>query len=51
MFQWPVTVGGAIGAIYGGFVELDDAIGDDKKPAAKPAKALPAKRANDKSAD
>lgn len=51
VFQWPVTVGGAIGAIYGGFVELDDAIGDDKKPAAKPAKALPAKRANDKSAD
>lgn len=28
---WPVTVGGAIGALYGGFVELDDAIGDDKK--------------------
>jgi len=43
VFQWPPTLGGAIGAIYGGFVELDDAIGDDKskepkqlpKPAAK----------------
>jgi len=46
IFSWPVTVGGAIGAVYGGFVELDDAIGDDKdkndkKPAAK---QLPKKR-------
>jgi hypothetical protein len=43
IFTWPVTVGGAIGAVYGGFVELDDAIGDDKKPAgtAKPAGKLP----------
>jgi hypothetical protein len=40
VFTWPVTLGGAIGAVYGGFVELDDAIGDDKKPApAKPAAA------------
>lgn len=36
LFTWPVTLGGAIGAVYGGFVELDDAIGDDKK--APPAK-------------
>jgi len=35
IFTWPVTLGGAIGAVYGGFVELDDAIGDDKKPADK----------------
>lgn len=43
VFTWPVTLGGAIGAVYGGFVELDDAIGDDKKaPAAKPAPAAPA---------
>ena len=37
VFDWPPTMGGAIGAVYGGFVELDDAIGDDpkKKPAAK----------------
>jgi hypothetical protein len=35
VFSWPVTLGGAIGAVYGGFVELDDAIGDDKKPAAE----------------
>jgi hypothetical protein len=39
IFTWPVTVGAAIGAVYGGFVELDDAIGDDKKapPAKDPA--------------
>lgn len=42
VFTWPVTLGGAIGAVYGGFVELDDAIGDDKKPA--PAKQAPAKK-------
>jgi hypothetical protein len=30
VFTWSPTLGGAIGAIYGGFVELDDAIGDDK---------------------
>jgi hypothetical protein len=35
IFTWPVTVGGAIGGLYGAFVELDDAIGDDKKPAAE----------------
>jgi hypothetical protein len=43
IFKWPVTLGGAIGAVYGGFVELDDAVGDDKKP--QPAKqAAPAKQ-------
>ena len=26
---WPPILGGAIGAVYGGFVELDDSIGDD----------------------
>jgi hypothetical protein len=35
LFTWPVSVGGAIGALYGAFVELDDAIGDDKKPASE----------------
>ena len=30
VFDWSPTLGGAIGAVYGGFVELDDAIGDDK---------------------
>jgi hypothetical protein len=35
VFAWPPTLGGLIGAVYGGFVELDDAIGDDKS--AKPA--------------
>jgi hypothetical protein len=39
VFAWSPTLGGAIGAVYGGFVELDDAIGDDKvKPKAPPAK-------------
>jgi hypothetical protein len=36
LFEWPVSVGGAIGALYGAFVELDDAIGDDKKAASEP---------------
>jgi hypothetical protein len=33
--HWIISLGAAIGGVYGGFVELDDAIGD--KPAAKPA--------------
>ncbi|MDB4961715.1 MAG: hypothetical protein JWP01_1714 [Myxococcales bacterium] len=33
VFTWYPTLGGAIGAVYGGFVELDDAIGDDKTAA------------------
>ncbi|HEU0031339.1 MAG TPA: hypothetical protein VFQ53_11950 [Kofleriaceae bacterium] len=44
VFAWQPTLGGAIGAIYGGFVELDDAIGDDKsakKAAARPQRKLP----------
>lgn len=51
VFTWQVTLGGAIGAVYGGFVELDDAIGDDKKPAADArakAAALDAKGAGAK---
>jgi hypothetical protein len=45
VLAWSPTLGAAIGAIYGGFVELDDAIGDDKSaPAKKPApRKLPAK--------
>jgi hypothetical protein len=49
VFTWPVTLGGAIGGVYGGLIELDDSIGDDKKPGGEPgrpgtapgAKALP----------
>jgi len=37
--QWPPILGGVIGALYGGFVELDDSIGDD---AAKQQKPQPA---------
>lgn len=39
VFDWSPTLGGAIGAVYGGFVELDDAISDDKPAAKKPAEA------------
>lgn len=35
---WPVTLGGAIGAVYGAFIELDDSIGDDKKPGGEPGR-------------
>jgi hypothetical protein len=35
VLAWPPTLGGAIGAVYGGFVELDDAIGEDKSAPAK----------------
>jgi hypothetical protein len=34
LLYWPPTLGAAIGGLYGGFVELDDSIGDDKKPRA-----------------
>jgi hypothetical protein len=45
VFAWPPTLGGAIGAVYGGFVELDDAMGDDKSAAKKPQqKQLEAKK-------
>jgi hypothetical protein len=38
IFTWPVTLGGAIGAVYSGLIELDDSIGDDKKPGAEPGR-------------
>ena len=42
IFNWSVTLGAAIGAVYGGFVEIDDAIGEDKKPPpADPNKSAP----------
>jgi len=44
VFAWAPTLGGAIGAVYGGFVELDDAIGDDKKDKDGKAKKPPAKK-------
>lgn len=40
VLAWPPTLGGAIGAVYGGFVELDDAIGDDKAPPKKEPKQI-----------
>ena len=38
VFSWPPALGGAIGAVCGGFVELDESIGDDKKDKKAPAK-------------
>ena len=36
LLYWPPTVGALIGGLYGGFVELDDSIGDKKSdPAPK----------------
>ena len=37
VFAWSPTLGGAIGAVYGAFVELDDSIGDDAAKAKQPA--------------
>jgi hypothetical protein len=39
--SWQPYVGGLIGAIYGGFVELDDSIGDDAAAARSEKKQLP----------
>jgi hypothetical protein len=36
VFAWPPTLGGAIGAVYGGFVELDDAMDDKGASQKKP---------------
>jgi len=33
VFTWQVTLGAAIGGIYGAFVEIDDAIGEKPAPA------------------
>ena len=45
LFTWPVSVGGAIGAVYGAFVELDDAIGEDKSAKEQLAKGGETKKA------
>ncbi len=49
VLAWTPTLGGAIGAVYGGFVELDDSVGDakdkDGKDKSGPAnKQLPPKK-------
>ena len=38
-WSWPPMLGGAIGAVYGGFVELDDAIGTQPADKSKPKAA------------
>jgi hypothetical protein len=41
LFVWSPSLGGIIGAVYGAFVELDDAVGDNTDAeAAKPKKQL-----------
>jgi hypothetical protein len=50
VFDWSPTLGGAIGAVYGAFVEVDDAIGDDGHGAKKDDKSGPAKQLAGKSA-
>ena len=40
--DWQPIFGGLFGAIYGGFVELDDSVGDGKSKTAAAAKELPA---------
>ena len=40
LLYWPPTLGAAIGGVYGGFVELDDSIGDDSTGKKKAAKQL-----------
>jgi Na+/proline symporter len=46
VLTWTPTLGGAIGAVYGAFIEIDDAIGDDsKKKADKGEKSGPANTA------
>ena len=42
--QWAPFLGGVIGAAYGGFVELDDAIGEDAAAAKKADSSGPAKQ-------
>ena len=44
VWAWPPTLGGAIGGIYGAFVEVDDAVGDDAKVRKDKEKAKPAKK-------
>lgn len=39
VWAWPPSLGGAIGAIYGAFVEVDDGVGDDAKAAKDKEKA------------
>ncbi|HEY6039014.1 MAG TPA: hypothetical protein VIV58_32250 [Kofleriaceae bacterium] len=40
-FQWSPYLGGLIGAVYGAFVELDDASGEDAKALAAREKPAP----------
>ena len=47
VFDHPAWLGGAIGAVYGGFVELDDAIGDP--PASAKARPKTASKESTKS--
>jgi hypothetical protein len=43
-FQWSPYLGGVIGALYGAFVELDDASGEDARAIAAAREKAPAKQ-------
>lgn len=47
VLDWSPTLGGAIGALYGGFVELDDAIETAPTPARRPPAKKNLKAAED----
>jgi hypothetical protein len=42
VYDWQPILGGVIGAVYGGFVELDDSVDDKSAAAKKKPRALPA---------
>lgn len=44
VFSWGPTLGGMIGALYGAFVEIDDASGEDAKALAAAREKAPAKQ-------
>lgn len=44
LVYWPPVLGGVIGGVYGGFVELDDSIGDDSKAKKQPPGSGPVKQ-------
>lgn len=43
-YDWQPLFGGALGAVYGAFVELDDSVDDKKAPKKLPAAAAPAQK-------
>lgn len=44
IYDWQPIMGAAVGALWGGFIELDDAVGGDKPAGKKSTKSLTASR-------